>query len=64
VAARAGEPALDALRRTNGRQILLVVEGGRTVGAVLPTDVEAVLRTGRRPGADVRYPADVGAMRP
>lgn len=47
--ARPGEIALDALRRTNGSQILLVVESGRTVGAVLPGDVEGLLRTGQRP---------------
>jgi Zn-dependent protease len=57
VAARAGEPALAALRRTNGRQVILVVEGGRTVGAVLPADVEALLRGGRRPVGAPRSPA-------
>jgi Zn-dependent protease len=57
VAARAGEPALDALRRTNGHQVILVVEGGRTVGAVLPADVEALLRSGGRPLGAHRSPA-------
>jgi Zn-dependent protease len=43
------EDLLDALERTGGRQVLLVVEAGRTVGAVLPADIEALVRTRRRP---------------
>jgi Zn-dependent protease len=61
VAARAREPVLDALRRTNGHQVLLVIEDGRTVGAVLPADVEALIRTGRGPVTGRRRPAGVGS---
>lgn len=58
--ARPGEGALAALARTGGARIILVVDGGHTVGAVLPSDIEAMTAAGaRRPGA--RYP--VGAAR-
>lgn len=43
------EDILEALERTGGRQVLLVVEAGHTVGAVLPADIEALLRSRRRP---------------
>ena len=42
------EDILTALERTGGRQVLLVVEDGRTVGAVLPADIEALIRSRRR----------------
>jgi Zn-dependent protease len=42
-------PALDALARTRGKQVILVIEDGRTLGAVLPSDIEALVRLGRRP---------------
>lgn len=38
------EDALDALARTGSASVTLVVAGGRTVGAVLPGDVEALVR--------------------
>ncbi len=38
------EDLLDALTRTGGRQMLIAVEDGRSVGAVLPSDVEAIVR--------------------
>jgi Zn-dependent protease len=40
------EEVLTALDRTQGLQVLLVVDGGRTVGAVLPSDIEALVRSG------------------
>jgi Zn-dependent protease len=49
------EDALSVLARTSGRQVIFVVSDGQTVGAVLPHDVEALVRTrsrvvrGRRP---------------
>jgi Zn-dependent protease len=42
------EDALEAVGRTGGKQVILVVDNGRTVGAVLPADLEAVVRMGRR----------------
>lgn len=44
------EDALDVLARTGGRQVIFVVDSasGRTLGAVLPYDVEAVVRSGGR----------------
>ena len=42
------EDALDVMTRTGGKQVILVVDGGRTVGAVLPADLEALVRMGRR----------------
>ena len=43
-AAHPGEDALAALARNAGAAITLVVAGGHTVGAVLPADVEAMVR--------------------
>ena len=43
------EEVLTALERTQGLQILLVVDEGRTVGAVLPADIERLVRSGGRP---------------
>jgi Zn-dependent protease len=43
------EEVLTALERTQGLQVLLVVEGERTVGAVLPADIEQLVRSGGRP---------------
>jgi Zn-dependent protease len=61
-AARAGEPILEALRRGDGTQVLLAIESGRTVGAVMPNDVQTILRTGQRPATGShRRPA--GAVR-
>ena len=34
--------------RTGANQVILVVDGGQTVGAVLPADLEALVRVGRR----------------
>jgi Zn-dependent protease len=50
-AAAAGpwEEVIVALERTEGLQVLLVVDGGRTVGAVLPADVDKLVRSGPRP---------------
>jgi Zn-dependent protease len=42
------EEALQLLGRTSGRQVVLVIDGGETIGAVLPSDVEALVRLGRR----------------
>lgn len=59
-AARAREPVLGALRRSGGQQVLLVIEGGRTVGAVLPSDVQSLIRTGQRPAPGAHRPAEAG----
>lgn len=59
-AARAREPVLAALRRSGGQQVLLVIEDGRTVGAVLPSDVQALIRTGQRPAAGAQRAAEAG----
>jgi hypothetical protein len=42
------EDALEVIARTGGKQVILVIDGGRTIGAVLPADLEAIVRTGRR----------------
>jgi hypothetical protein len=44
-----GDDTLDTISRTGGRKLLLVIEEGHTVGAVLPRDLEALVRSGRRP---------------
>jgi hypothetical protein len=55
-----GEEILDAIERTGGRQILLAVEDGHTVGAVLPADIDALVRTRRRPPLAPPLAAGVG----
>jgi Peptidase family M50 len=42
--ARPDEQVLEVLARCAEKQIVIVVEGGRTVGAMLPTDVEALAK--------------------
>lgn len=42
------DDALAVLARTGGRQIVFVVSNGHTLGAILPQDVEAVVRMGGR----------------
>jgi Zn-dependent protease len=42
------EGALSVLARTPGRQVIFVVAGQQTLGAVLPLDVEALVRMGGR----------------
>ncbi|HET6965425.1 MAG TPA: site-2 protease family protein [Acidimicrobiales bacterium] len=42
------DDALSVLARSGGRQVIFVVAEGRTLGAVLPSDVEALVRTGGR----------------
>ena len=42
------EEALDVMARTGGSQVVFVVSEGRTLGAVLPRDVEALVRTRSR----------------
>lgn len=42
------ESALDVLTRTRGKQVILVVDGNRTIGAVLAADIEALVKFGRR----------------
>ncbi|HMC39982.1 MAG TPA: site-2 protease family protein [Acidimicrobiales bacterium] len=42
--AQPDEDALSVLTRTAGRQVVFVVSGDRTLGAVLPMDVEALVR--------------------
>ena len=42
------EDALEAIRRTGGKQVLLVIDGERTIGAVLPADLEALVQAGPR----------------
>lgn len=61
VGAAPDEDALAALSRTGSAAVTLVVTGGRTVGAVLPGDLDALVRMGGRviPG---RRPAP-GAVR-
>ncbi|MHB1928636.1 MAG: site-2 protease family protein [Acidimicrobiales bacterium] len=51
------EDVLGALERSGGRRLLLVVEDDRTVGAVLPRDIEAIVRSRHRPGPAWDAPA-------
>jgi Zn-dependent protease len=40
------EDALTVMRRRDGKEVIFVVDDGRTVGAVLATDVDALVRMG------------------
>lgn len=51
------EDVLGALERTQGRRVLLAIEAGRTVGAVLPADIETILRSRHRPSLRVVPPS-------
>ena len=42
------EDAMGALTRTGGDRVILVVSDGHTLGAVLPSDIEAMVRAGGR----------------
>jgi Zn-dependent protease len=42
------EDTLEVVGRTGGKQVILVVDQSRTVGAVLPADLEALVKMGRR----------------
>ena len=42
------EDALQVVNRTGTNQVILVVDAGQTIGAVLPADLEALVRVGRR----------------
>ena len=42
------ESALDVLVRTRGKQMILIVDNDRTIGAVLPSDIEALVKLGGR----------------
>jgi Zn-dependent protease len=42
------EDALEVVNRTGANQVILVVTAGQTIGAVLPADLEALVRIGRR----------------
>jgi Zn-dependent protease len=42
------EDALAVVDRLGPNQVILVVSGGQTIGAVLPADLEALVRVGRR----------------
>ena len=42
------ESALSALARTSGERVIFVVADGKTLGAVLPMDIEALVRSGGR----------------
>jgi Zn-dependent protease len=46
--AQPDEQVLEALARTADKQIIIVVDGGRTVGAVLPSDLEALAKLAGR----------------
>jgi Zn-dependent protease len=42
------DTALSAMLRTSGERVIFVVADGKTVGAVLPMDMEALIRSGGR----------------
>jgi Zn-dependent protease len=48
------EDAMAALARIGGDRVILVVSGGHTLGAVLPSDIEAMVRAGGRTVAGSR----------
>ena len=49
--AEADDDVLTAMESDPQHQVLLVIEEGYTIGAVLPTDLERLVRAGRPPGA-------------
>ena len=43
------DSALDVLARTRGKQMILIIDQARTIGAVLPSDIEGLVKFGGRP---------------
>jgi Zn-dependent protease len=54
VGAAPDEAVLDLLARTSGRRPAFVIDGDRTLGMVLPSDVAALVRMGHRPASGWR----------
>ena len=44
-----GDGALEAVTQQDGQRVVLAIAGDRTVGAVLPSDLEVLVRSGQRP---------------
>jgi Zn-dependent protease len=47
--ARPADDLLETLTASAGARVILVVDGGRTVGAIIPADVDILVHLGRRP---------------
>ena len=58
-----GEEILPVLARLGDKQVVIVVDGGRTIGAVMPSDVEALARMGTRGQFVGRRPTAPGDIR-
>lgn len=52
---------LETLASSTGARVILVIDGGRTVGAIVPADVDVLVRIGRRPDAVMAPPSGAGA---
>lgn len=48
---------LGAIGASNGAKVILVIDGGRTVGAIVPSDLDALVGRGRPPAAAPAVPA-------
>lgn len=59
--ARPDDDVLDALAASTGARVILVVGGHRTVGAIIPADVDALVHRGRRPPSVPATPTPANA---
>ncbi|MDQ2726593.1 MAG: site-2 protease family protein [Actinomycetota bacterium] len=55
------DDVLETLASSTGARVILVIDGGRTVGAIVPADVDVLVHIGRRPTAMTVSPSGIGA---
>ncbi|MDQ2724620.1 MAG: site-2 protease family protein [Actinomycetota bacterium] len=55
------DDVLETLATSTGARVILVIDGGRTVGAIIPADVDLLVHIGHRPEAVMASPSGAGA---
>lgn len=59
--AKPADDVLETLASSTGARVILVIDGGRTVGAIVPADVDTLVHMGRRPPSVLTAPSGAGA---
>ncbi|MDQ6837738.1 MAG: site-2 protease family protein [Actinomycetota bacterium] len=59
-AARPADDVLEALTASTGARVILIVDGGRTVGAIVPADVDTLVHGGHRLLPPMASPSGAG----
>ena len=55
------DDVLETLASSTGARVVLVIDRGRTVGAIVPADVDVLVHIGRRPASVTTSPSGAGA---